>query len=65
MTGFIFNPNAMMGYLNQHQLLEKVFEIIITKSAYFYTSLDRKLLILGLISFLKEKVKAGCFDVYA
>lgn len=42
-----------------------MIELIVVKSAYFQTSYDRKVLILGLISLLKEKINSNSFDQIA
>lgn len=65
MAGFIFNPKATLGYLSQQNLFQKMIELIVVKSAYFQTSYDRKVLILGLISLLKEKINSNSFDQIA
>lgn len=65
MTGLIFHPLIVCQYLEAQGLFKTVFERIVKRSAYFSTTLDRKIFILGLISFLKQKVIANNFDDFA
>lgn len=65
MVAFIFKPAVPLSYLSKHGKLDQVINMIIKRSAYYESAFDRKILILGLTSILKEKIQAGVFDQLA
>lgn len=65
MAALYYKPVVTIMYLVSTNTMEKIVELAIKNAAYFYTDIDRKLLILGLTSLFLAKVEQMQFDKLA
>lgn len=65
MAALYYKPVITIVYMVSTNTMEKIVELAIKNSAFFYTDVDRKLLILGLISLFSAKVDQMQFDKLA